>query len=396
VADQLLDDFPQSERVALDRELTLTNLSRLRIMAWGLVVVFGFYSVLELVLVPRLVTLQTVKALLPYFVAARLVMIAGAVAFLIPAGRIRKSVDVKPWHQYLKTGFAVFILAGAAVLAGLSQSIHLGLITYLLVVFIIGAFLRLNLPKCLIVLMSGWVTLVVMIWIFMADQYIFLASLANGSLATVLALYLSRLTYANRVRHWLDGRIIERHEKELTRINDRLSEANQMLTRLSYLDALTGIPNRRYFDEFFQREWRRAARDKKSLAVIMADIDHFKQYNDSYGHQEGDQCLIQVSQALSRAVLRPGDLVARFGGEEFAAVLPGTNMDDAHLIAERMRAAVAARGLPHPSSPSVTVSLGVSALVPKAGVEPETLIERADQALYQAKEQGRNKTCCEV
>ncbi|MBU0516035.1 MAG: GGDEF domain-containing protein [Proteobacteria bacterium] len=236
-----------------------------------------------------------------------------------------------------------------------------------------------------------------MIWVFMADRYVFLAGLVNGSLATVLALFLSRLTYANRVRHWRNLRLIERHEKDLTSINAKLSEANRMLTRLSYLDALTGIPNRRYFDEFLKREWKRAAREKQSLALIMADIDHFKQFNDTYGHQEGDQCLIQVSRALSKALKRPGDLVARYGGEEFAAILPGTSLPDARLLAERMRAAVAARGIRHPTSPTsgVTVSLGVSALVPAGDVEAQTLVEQADRALYQAKQQGRNRTCCQ-
>lgn len=393
----LLADLSQAERADLSRELTLSNLARLRLVAWGLILAFGFYSALELVLVPRLVKLPTVTGLLPYFVGGRLVMIVGALAFLLLFGRRRQPADVTRGDRCLVTGFTAFILVGAAALSGLSQSIQLGLVTYLLAVFIVGAFLRLSLKRRFMVLIPGWVALVVMIWVFLADRYVFLAGLVNGTLATVLALYLARLTFANRVRHWRDRRLIERHETELTRINAKLSQANQMLTRLSYLDALTGIPNRRYFDEFFGREWKRAAREKQSLALIMADIDHFKQFNDTYGHQEGDQCLIRVSRALRGALLRPGDLVARYGGEELAAILPGTNLADAHLIAERMRAAVAAQGIPHPASPTshLTVSLGVAALVPGDDVEAQTLIEQADRALYRAKQQGRNQTCCQ-
>jgi diguanylate cyclase (GGDEF)-like protein len=392
-----LADLSEAERVDLARELTLTNLARLRLLAWGLILAFGFYSALELVLVPRLVRLPTVTSLLPFFVGGRLVMITGALVFLLLVARRRQPAEVTRRDRFLVTGFPIFVLVGAAVLSALSQSIQLGLDIYLLAVFIIGAFLRLSLRNSLAVLIPGWVTLAVLIRVFMADLYVFLAGLVNGSLATVLALYLARLTYTNRARQWRDRRLIERNEAELTSINARLSQANQMLTRLSYIDALTGIPNRRYFDEFFEREWKRAARERHPLALIMVDIDHFKQFNDTYGHQEGDQCLIQVSRTLRSALLRPGDLVARYGGEEFAAVLPGTTQADARLIAERMRGAVAAQGIPNPASPlsGLTVSLGVSALVPRHDVALQTLIERADQALYQAKEQGRNRTCCQ-
>ncbi|NDY43219.1 diguanylate cyclase [Dissulfurirhabdus thermomarina] len=174
----------------------------------------------------------------------------------------------------------------------------------------------------------------------------------------------------------------------------RLEESNAALERLSTLDGLTGIANRRRFDEALAREWRRAARDGHELGLVLLDIDHFKAYNDTYGHLEGDDCLKQVAAAVEKAMRRPGDLAARYGGEEFAAILPETGIDGARKRAEAIRAAVEALGIPHEASPvadHVTVSLGAAAAAPGKGGGPEDLIQQADAGLYAAKEGGRNR-----
>jgi diguanylate cyclase (GGDEF)-like protein len=158
-------------------------------------------------------------------------------------------------------------------------------------------------------------------------------------------------------------------------------------------DWLTGLANRRRFDEIIQQEWGRARRDEASLAVLMIDIDYFKPYNDTYGHQAGDACLQQVAKAIAEVVHRPGDLPARYGGEEFVVVLPKTDAAGAARVAEKMRAAVEALNLKHVGSRAsdrVTISVGVAAVVPPEKSEPATLIAAADQALYRAKREGRN------
>lgn len=173
----------------------------------------------------------------------------------------------------------------------------------------------------------------------------------------------------------------------------KLDVANQELMRLSARDGLTGIPNRRLFDEYIAREWRRARRGSTSMALLMCDVDHFKRYNDTYGHQAGDDCLRQVANAIQRCMERAADVVARYGGEEFAVVLPETQIGGALFMAEKIRHAIHALHIPHSASPfgHITLSIGIAAMAPGDSDEFEQLIEAADQALYHAKDDGRDR-----
>ena len=180
----------------------------------------------------------------------------------------------------------------------------------------------------------------------------------------------------------------------LAESNRRLRAANQELQRLSLQDPLTGIANRRHFDQSLEREWRRAVRQRAPLALVLLDIDAFKQFNDSQGHVEGDRCLRAVGALLAAGVQRAGDLAARYGGEEFAVLLAGCDALQAEAFAESLRARIEALGIAHPASagrPWVTASAGVAAIVPAAGLEAACLTEMADRALYAAKRAGRNR-----
>lgn len=166
------------------------------------------------------------------------------------------------------------------------------------------------------------------------------------------------------------------------------------LKRLSYLDGLTGVANRRRFDEALGLEWRRMTRVAKPLSLIICDIDFFKEYNDTYGHQGGDESLRLVANTIDSVSGRPGDLVARYGGEEFAVILPETDSQDAQFIAEKMRSRVESLGVRNVSSQVcevLTISLGVATTIPTSGSLPDELISAADQALYEAKKGGRNR-----
>ena len=173
-----------------------------------------------------------------------------------------------------------------------------------------------------------------------------------------------------------------------------LREQAMVLRSQTFADGLTGIANRRHFDVALEKEHRRAKRGGAALSLLMIDIDHFKAYNDHYGHQKGDQCLIQVAAGLAGTLKRPCDLMARYGGEEFAVILPELDIDQAGQIAETIRARALELAIPHERSgdvPYVTVSIGVTSQPPGAPVDIEALIGAADRALYQAKNAGRNR-----
>ncbi len=166
------------------------------------------------------------------------------------------------------------------------------------------------------------------------------------------------------------------------------------------LDSLTGIPNRRYLDDYLKREWGRAKREANAISMLMVDIDYFKAYNDHYGHLAGDSCLKRIASVLAETITRSSDIVARYGGEEFAAILPKTDAQGARSVAEAIRKQIKDLDLPHADSPlesKVTVSVGTATIVPLLGISElskEALIQAADRALYQAKQQGRNMVVC--
>ncbi|GIZ51782.1 GGDEF domain-containing protein [Noviherbaspirillum aridicola] len=179
-----------------------------------------------------------------------------------------------------------------------------------------------------------------------------------------------------------------------TERNDQLSRANALLEKLSSEDGLTGLANRRAFDQRLEAEWARARRAGEPLSLLMMDIDFFKRYNDHYGHPAGDVCLQRVAAVLDAHARRPADLVARVGGEEFAVLLPSAGTAAAVQLAERMRLAVAAAEIPHAASGAaghVTASFGVASVVPDGSRSPSSLVAAADAALYRAKELGRNQ-----
>lgn len=174
----------------------------------------------------------------------------------------------------------------------------------------------------------------------------------------------------------------------------KLQQQSKLLKQLAHEDPLTKIPNRRRFDEFLTREWLISARYQSNLSLLMIDIDLFKQYNDRYGHLQGDQCLIKVAETLSSLVMRRTDLLCRYGGEEFAVILPDSTPEIAQQIAEKLRSGIADLQLPHVGSKlyeHVTISIGVATMVASNESQSESLLEKADGNLYRAKKAGRNQ-----
>lgn len=220
--------------------------------------------------------------------------------------------------------------------------------------------------------------------------------LAYAAFLVMLALILGFLggRLLGAIRSGLDS------EKNLMETHASLRRMNRTLESMALQDGLTGIANRRQFDGILATEYKRAHRTALPLSVMMIDVDYFKQYNDIYGHPEGDRCLRQISEILTRTLARAGDLAARYGGEEFAILLPNTDLGNAEILAQRLCHTIEAVAIPHKGSPlgKITVSVGVSSLVPGSATlqrmnHQDDLVNAADQALYIAKRNGRNQVC---
>lgn len=184
-----------------------------------------------------------------------------------------------------------------------------------------------------------------------------------------------------------------------TRVRNQflLKRQSDILRAIALLDSLTGLANRRQFEQSLPESWRHCVRHNKPLSLVMLDVDFFKRYNDTYGHQKGDDCLHLVAQAIHGVALRPYDLVARYGGEEFVCILPDTDSEGATSIAQKMVEAVQALAIEHTDSsiaPTVTISAGVASILPTLDTTWEQVLKEADIQLYQAKEAGRNQVQC--
>ncbi len=203
---------------------------------------------------------------------------------------------------------------------------------------------------------------------------------------------LARVGAALRLKNEIDRR--EARERDLLLVSEQLAQANEQLRQLSLTDPLTGLANRRCFDQVLQGEWARAIRDNSSITLLLADIDEFKQYNDTFGHQEGDRCLVQVGEAFRSIAYRSTDLAARYGGEEFAILLPNTDLDGGVIVGQRLVDSVLALQIPHAASANrkmISASVGVASITPSGMNRSDQLIAQADEALYEAKRTGRSR-----
>ncbi|BDY03377.1 diguanylate cyclase response regulator [Ferrimonas sp. YFM] len=213
----------------------------------------------------------------------------------------------------------------------------------------------------------------------------------RSKVGVFLELYAQREALSEKTQEF-DRKLVELEE-----LQQQLEETNEQLLMLSTTDGLTGLLNWRRFDELLNEEWKRGSRTQRSLSLVLMDIDHFKAYNDTYGHQLGDDCLREVASTLVKIPMRAMDKTSRIGGEEFAVLLPETDCSGAMEVANRIRECVDALNKPHRSSPTaenVTISVGVASMVPTLDDPARKLLEMADVALYEAKSEGRNRCCC--
>lgn len=277
----------------------------------------------------------------------------------------------------------------AKVLAGLVMQdpwLAINQIYITLLVLVIGMLaLQLSLRAALFGGLLGLSAFVAAPWVATLDFS--LLFLGHFLLTATVCLFVSLLSEDRSRVAFLQGCLLQLERREVQRLNLELND-------LARRDGLTGLPNRRHFDEVLAREWERALRTGQPLCVLLVDVDHFKAYNDHRGHLAGDACLARVAEAMQSAIHRPADLVARYGGEEFVVLLPETRLEGASDLALRLIERVDHLALPHGASQTaahVTISIGVACLVGRAWPSPADLLAAADQALYEAKHLGRRR-----
>jgi len=205
----------------------------------------------------------------------------------------------------------------------------------------------------------------------------------------------ARIRSCLKLKHEIDRR--QARERELTVVSKQLTELNSWLARLSLLDGLTRVANRRAFDETYAQEWKRSVRNESPVGLLMVDIDYFKQYNDSFGHQAGDDCLKQIANGIQSVLNRPADFLARYGGDEFVVLLPDTHVSGVKIIGEKIKKQIESLQIAHSTAvrlPFVSVTLGGTSWHPTLTDEINGLVQSADAELYKAKSRGRN--CVEV
>ena len=351
-------------------------------MRWAVVVALGLYLLLGAIDSLLFAGLDRGLRILQYGLTL-LVFVPALIYFLLPGPRLHAQGMVAAVN-----GAAMLASAGTLLALPPGAADGHALVPLAVMMFTL-TFFRLRFVWAAGVVSAGLVFLVAgMLWNGWPVPYVlgFGASYAITLAAGVVACY----SMERSVRQTFI--LMEQLHQE----RERLTEANARLDKLAYRDELTRLPNRRSFFEHLQQEWDRHRRKGEPLAVLMIDVDHFKRYNDGYGHQQGDECLRRVARVLARSARRAGDMAARLGGEEFVILLPGMDLEAACRQARKLNRTLDKVNLPHAWSrvaDHVTLSIGVAAAVPGEG-GPEDLLQRADEALYRAKDRGRHRVEC--
>ena len=380
---------PDEYRSEFKQDTFKTNLFRAKLTA------AGFMVIETILLVVLALTTREELGSVPnvYYVSAYIFMVLLMAAFLILFSRMEKTDNhSEKTMSATEFSFTSIILLRSAFMSLFDQMRDGQVGVYIAALFAIAV--------------VPYIRPVVSLIIYAGVHLVFLSSLPyffhpaeklpgvaiSTSAYVALAWIISRTMYKSRVTNFISNKTIQKNNREL-------QEANQKLETLSFTDSLTGVYNRRKFYQLLRMEWKRGTDQCMPLSIIMVDIDHFKLYNDNYGHRSGDHCIREIGKLLASFIKRSSDMVARYGGDEFVIVLPCTGDKGACTIAENIRSAVEGLNIPHAFSPvsdHVTISLGVYTVVPSDDSSLKSFIEAADKALYRAKQADRNRVYCAV
>ncbi|HWP95449.1 MAG TPA: GGDEF domain-containing protein [Syntrophomonadaceae bacterium] len=341
-----------------------------------------------------------------------LLLILASLLYLVVFSQARKKIIKKQPSitgvDWLMVSYISLVMTWSAGISLMDQRLYGNVAAYLATIVLCPLIFYLKSSLLSIPYIVSLTVLMVGLPYFQPSRSVLIGHYVNIGIFVVLSWVMARSQYCNYLISFISHRKIDARNQLLHDINDQLTgeivlrknvqeeleKANQELKKLSLIDDLTGIPNRRSLDNFLDREWNRAIREGNSLALLMIDIDNFKAFNDHYGHLSGDKCLIQVAQTLNSHCRRSSDFVARLGGEEFLFVAVNMDQEGTESLAEQIRDSIENLNIPHAyseSAPYLTISIGVSICSPSIADSPEEGINKADRALYRAKLAGRNR-----
>jgi diguanylate cyclase (GGDEF)-like protein len=375
---------PPVEREFMDDYL-LKSLGQVRLTIIVGALFYASFSILDAAVAPA--TMKTLW-LIRFAGFLPLSALALLLTYVRPFRRVWQGV-LALWS--LLGGLGIVAMIGA-VQGEAQNSYYVGLITIFIVLYTWSRvrFIWATLVGWLIVAAYEILTLVVLhspsqvVW---SHNFFFVGSNILGMLACYSIERYARTDF-------LKERLLQEEQEKVRMVNQELNEKNEELRGLAEVDDLTKIPNRRMFEQEMKRAWRRTVRTSRPLSLLLCDVDAFKSYNETYGHEAGDGCLIKIARAVQGSARRPGDYAARYGGEEFAVILQDTGIEGAQHVAERVCLAIRNLAIPHaaaPASKQVTISVGAASIQPTHEGQPEALVRKADECLYQAKGEGRNR-----
>ena len=378
--------IPEKYREDFYRENSKINLNRIKTAARLMIVVIILQALVSLIQAGSNVALYLHRTFVYYAALYGLLVVVMSltVIFLKKAAHLRTSARVLPVFEI---AIPAFLLFWALSITMLNQMNHSHIIFYITALLAVGL-IQYQQPLLLLsIYASIHLIFLLILPSFQRNPDLLLGHYLNSTIFVILGLLTSRMLFINRRDHFLNRKIIDEQ-------HSRLILLNQQLAALSTIDELTQIPNRRSFNNILEYEWNRSLREGKSISLIMIDVDFFKAYNDNYGHPAGDICLKNVALALQNSVKRSSDFIAKYGGDEFLALLPNTGARGATIVAERVRENIEHLKIPHAFSEIssyVTVSVGAVTMLPEPGYSRRQLLEHADEAMYEAKRGLRNR-----
>ncbi len=395
-------------QMEFEREIALQNIDRGRLFAMVIIIIEITLFLANLYFSHKTVTIEHSFQSSYYAIMYGITIIVTGI-YLYLSGCLKKRLQLKmSYLKILLVSYLTFIMAWSAVITLFDQRLY-GNVSAYLVALILGSIIFYMDSRMLsIPYLISLSILIIGLPYFQSSTAILIGHYVNVGIFVLLSWVMTKTLYENIVKDFASRWEIKKKNNQLSSINSQLSdeivlrkkiqgeleEANQELKKLSLMDDLTGIPNRRSLDSFLDREWNRAVREGNSISLLMIDIDYFKAFNDNYGHSSGDDILIKVAQTINGHCRRSSDFVARLGGEEFLFIAVNMDEEGTRNLAEKIRDSIQKLKIIHEYSQTgsyLTVSIGITIVKPSLNDKPGVSINKADRALYSAKLAGRNR-----